>query len=110
MFGEFVIIKNWPKNQKWETSSKIKDGIISILQDLPEEVFEYLLDIDYAFDLTNVKNTVISNKMRKKISGTTIKRVFEKYENKCSVCNSVENLNIHHIKELKMVEIIPLII
>lgn len=99
--GEYFIIKNFPKNQKWETSSKIKEGIISILQDLPEDVFSCLDEVGYAFDLGLVKNTIISGKLRKNISGTVIKRVFEKYQNKCSLCGSQENLNIHHIKPLK---------
>ena len=99
--GEYVVIPSWPQHQKWEKAPKIREGIISVLQDLPNGMIDVLIGLNYRFDLSAVSNTIISSKLRKDISGTTTKSVYEKYNNQCSRCFSSENLNIHHIKPIK---------
>ena len=94
--GEYVVLPNCPKHQKLEVPT-IRKGIISILQDLPEEIFIFLEEVGYCFDLSTVETTIISRKTRKGISGTTQKLVYEKCNNQCSECGTNENLHIHHI-------------
>jgi len=98
---EWIVLPSWPRHQKWRDKIKIRDGIISILQDIPKAIFKLLIDCNYQFDLSIVDKTIISSKQRSKISGTTSKKVFEKFKNKCAECKSNENLNIHHIKKIK---------
>ncbi len=97
---EYLIIPTWPKHQKWKSKVKIRDGIISILQELDAEIFEYLKKIDYQFDLSLIDSVVISSKMRRSVSGTTQKKVYEKYHNKCAECGADEDLSLHHVVPL----------
>jgi len=48
-YDEYVIIPSWPKHQKWETSSKIRAGIESILKKLPQGLLEHLKTIGYIY-------------------------------------------------------------
>lgn len=49
--GEYIIIRNWPKHQKWEQSPKVKEGITRILSEIPEEVLVQAAKIGYSFNL-----------------------------------------------------------
>jgi len=100
-FNEYIIIPTWAKHQGWEKRRNIRDGIIAELQELPEEVIEFLCDVDYQFDLSLIEKILITRKQRQGISGTTIKKLREKYENKCGKCGREENLQIHHIVPIK---------
>lgn len=99
--GEYMILPSWPKHQKWETKSKIRDGIVSCLQDLPKQVVDAAFDDGYLFDLSLIDKTIIARKQRRDISGTTAKALRDKYGNKCANCGSDKELNIHHIKPIK---------
>jgi len=98
---EYIIIPKWPKHQKWETHSKIKDGIISVLQDLPKELLKKLYEVDYEFDLSLIDKTIIAYKMRQGISGGKAKKVFEKSDYKCAICGEKKKLVIHHKLSIK---------
>jgi len=98
---EYIIIPSWPKHQKWEKVQKIRDGIISELQNLPEAVIEFLDTVEYQFDLSLINKIIIARKQRKGISGTTVKKLREKYNNRCAECGGDENLQIHHIVPIK---------
>jgi hypothetical protein len=101
-FGEWIILPSWPEHQNLEGNDKLKLGIISELQELPEDVFYTLYDVGYRFDLDSVETTVIARKQRKKISGGMVKRVKEKSGGKCAHCGASDNkLIIHHIKALE---------
>ncbi|WP_461246523.1 HNH endonuclease [Treponema sp. R6D11] len=99
--SEYIALPKWPKHQKWEEKSKIKDGIISCLQELPKNILKYLHNINYQFDLSLVDKTIIASKSRHSISGGKAKAVKEKSENKCAICGNEGKLIIHHIKPLK---------
>jgi len=96
-----IILPSWPKHQKWESRAKIKDGIISILQDLSDENLNFLVSVNYRFDISVVRSTIISSKIRQGISGTTYKKLKEKCSNRCSKCGETEGLEVHHIKRIK---------
>lgn len=95
-FGEYVILPSWPKHQKWDKKAMIKSGIISVLQDLPQEILSKLSELGYRFDLSLIDGAIISSKIRKNISGTTEKQVYEKYNGVCSMCGGSVGLQIHH--------------
>jgi hypothetical protein len=99
--GEYIAIPAWPKHQKWEEKIKIKEGIISILQEIPKDIFAALSEVNYSFDLSIVNKIIIAYKQRKNISGTKAKLVKEKSGNKCAVCGSDGKLVIRHIKPLE---------
>lgn len=100
-FNEYIAIPSWPKHQEWEKRQKIRDGIVSELQNLPDDVIEFLDDIDYQFDLSLIEKIIIARKQRKGISGTTVKKLRIKYENKCARCGGDSDLQIHHIVPIK---------
>lgn len=54
-FGNYLIIRNFPKHQQLE-NYKIKKGIETILSKLPEDLIEYLEEIDYQYDLSQLNN------------------------------------------------------
>ena len=99
--GEYIAIPAWPKYQNWKEKIKIRDGIISELQDLPEEVFASLKAIGYQFDLSLVEWVTSSIKQRIGISGTTHKRLIEKFQNTCAHCGKEGKLIVHRIKPLE---------
>ena len=47
--GEYIILPNWPKHQKWQESDKIKTGIDTILRSLPKDIDAELHKIGYAY-------------------------------------------------------------
>jgi hypothetical protein len=96
-FGEWIIIPTWPRHQNWEEKDEIKLGIISDLQDLPEEIFDFLNEVDYRFPLSDVKSTPIVRKLRKGISGSAWKQAIDRSGGKCVVCGSVKNIVVRHI-------------
>jgi hypothetical protein len=49
--GEYIVIPSYPKHQKWETSPKIKEGIISCLVDIGVDNLVKLEEYKYRFDL-----------------------------------------------------------
>jgi len=102
LHGEYVIIPKWPKHQKWEKRTKIRDGIISELQEMNSDILSFLERIGYEFDLDLVHTTIIAKKNRAGISGSMKKRIIEKAEHKCERCGK-ENVDLflHHIKPLK---------
>ena len=59
-FDEYIVIKSWCKYQSWETSPKIKQGIIKTLKSLSDDLLQFLYSINFAFDLSEVK--VFENK------------------------------------------------
>ena len=48
---ELIIIPGWPKHQKWEKASKIKQGIETVLKKLPTEVLNFLKKIGYRYPI-----------------------------------------------------------
>jgi hypothetical protein len=100
-FNEYIAIPTWPKHQEWEKRQKIRDGIVSELQKLSDDVIEFLDGIGYQFDLSLIEKIIIARKQRKGISGTTVKKLREKYNNKCAKCGKEGNLHIHHIIPIK---------
>lgn len=99
--GEYIAIPAWPRYQNWKEKAKIRDGIISELQDLPEEVLASLNVIGYQFDLSLIECGAISSKQRIGVSGTTHKRLIDKFQNKCAHCGKEGKLVVHRIKSLE---------
>lgn len=99
--GEYIAIPAWPKHQNWKEKTKIRDGIVSELQDLPEAVFASLKAIGYQFDLSLVEWVLSSSKQRIGISGTTHKRLIEKFQNTCAHCGKEGKLIVNRIKPLE---------
>lgn len=64
-YKEWVILPSWPAHQKWDERERVARGIISCLQELPEDVFEKLYEIGYKFDLGEVKQTIIKRKQKR---------------------------------------------
>ena len=100
-YNNIMILPSWPRHQKWKSKVKIRDGIISILQDLKPEMLEFLQEVNYQFDFTLISSVVISSKMRRSVSGTTQKKIYAKYDNQCAECGADEDLNLHHIIPIK---------
>jgi len=40
---EWMILPAWPRHQQWQKRSKIRDGIVSILQECPRDVLSYAM-------------------------------------------------------------------
>ena len=57
--GEWVIIPNWPKHQKWQSRGKIKSGIEAILLNLPEFVFFELKNVGYLYPVDTLSYPMI---------------------------------------------------
>ena len=95
-----IVIPSWPRHQKSEHREKIKKGIITVLQNLSQDFLEYLDSIDYQFDLDTVNSTIIARTIRKKVSGTTERKVYEKYNYCCAQCRSTDDLHILHKKSV----------
>jgi hypothetical protein len=49
--GEYIVIPSYPKHQKWETSPKIKEGIIGCLVNIGVDNLLKLEEYNYRFDL-----------------------------------------------------------
>jgi ribosomal protein S27AE len=99
---EWIILPTWPKHQQYEKRAKIRDGIVSVLQDIPEEVISYLAEVGYHFDLSLVSTSIIATKHRSGISGTTRTKVIHASGGVCAECGAEsESLEIHHITPLK---------
>jgi hypothetical protein len=58
LVDEYIILPSWPRHQKWESSTKIKEGIISVLKGLSKEIIEKLIFLKYDFDLSIVSDTL----------------------------------------------------
>lgn len=52
-YNNYIIIRNFPKHQQLE-NDKIVKGIASILSKLPDDVLNYLEEIDYQFNIQEV--------------------------------------------------------
>lgn len=100
-FKNIIVLPSWPRHQKWRSKVKIRDGIVSILQELKPEMLEFLEEIGYQFDLTLINSVVISSKMRRSVSGTTQKKIYKKFNNQCAECGADEDLNLHHVIPIK---------
>jgi hypothetical protein len=59
----FIALPSWPKHQRWQQRSKIKAGIIAILEDLPEELLKFLKKIGYTYpiDTLSIGYTYLRN-------------------------------------------------
>lgn len=57
-FGEYIILPSWPLHQKWESKSKIKDGIIAVLSQLDKETLYFITESGYKFDMKLVFDMV----------------------------------------------------
>jgi 5-methylcytosine-specific restriction endonuclease McrA len=99
--GEYIAIPAWPKHQSWKEKVRIRDGILSELQELPEDVLASLEVIGYQFDLSLVESEVIPSKLRVGVSGTTSKQLMEKFQNRCAHCGKEGKLIVHRIKALQ---------
>lgn len=64
-YKEWVILPSWPSHQRWDERDRIARGIISHLQELPDDVFNKLLEVGYKFDLSQVKKIIIKRKERR---------------------------------------------
>jgi hypothetical protein len=98
---EWIIIPTWPRHQRWQNRKKIKLGIISTIQELPESIFSKLFEVGYCFDLSLVAGTVIARKERQTLSGSARTAFIEKRGNRCERCGGDENLTIHHKQALE---------
>jgi hypothetical protein len=55
---EYIALPSWPKHQNYEIRSKIKEGIVSCLKELPKECLIELAKIGYKFDLQPIFDTL----------------------------------------------------
>lgn len=49
--GEYVALPSWPKHQKWDKSTKVKEGIDRILKELEPEIIMFLNQIGYRYPI-----------------------------------------------------------
>ena len=56
---EYIILPNWTKHQKWETHTKIKEGIDNILSKLSVDLLIFLKEINYCYEI-NIANDSLS--------------------------------------------------
>lgn len=49
--GEYVALPSWPKHQKWDKSTKVKEGIDRILKELEPEIIMFLSQIGYRYPM-----------------------------------------------------------
>jgi len=96
----YIILPTWPKHQKIHERQKLKIGLIAILQELPEDIIQFMYEIGYAFDLDSISSTVVGYKNREGISGAKKKRLIESAGNRCQICGSQGRLLIHHKKPI----------
>ena len=48
---DYIILPTWPKHQRWEQRSKIKQGIVSILKTLDVKLLSYLVHVNYLYPI-----------------------------------------------------------
>jgi hypothetical protein len=95
---EYIILPSWPKHQQYEKRRKIKEGIIHYLQLLPKNVYAYLEECGYRFNLALVEGKPLAERARAGISGTKRKAVVERQGGKCAVCGAEKRLYINRIE------------
>jgi len=49
LHGEYIILPSWPKHQKADQRSKIKEGIDAIIEKLPKDLVAYMISIRYRY-------------------------------------------------------------
>lgn len=57
-FGEYIVIPSWPTHQKWESKSKIKEGIVAVLSALDQETLQFLCESGFKFNMRLVYDTI----------------------------------------------------
>lgn len=50
-FRDYIIIPSWPKHQKWQRRSKIRDGIVAILENLPPDLLGFMELVGYTYPI-----------------------------------------------------------
>ena len=101
-YNGYVIIPKWPTHQRWQQRSKIRDGIVAVLQGLPRDVLEHAKAYGYQFDMDLVDTTIIARNVRQGVSGSLRKAVIDASEGKCARCGKeADKLEIHHIVPVK---------
>ena len=98
--GEWVVLPSWPKHQKWELRRKIMLGIVSVLQGIPRDVFMWVDECGYQFDLKIVAGTIIASKERQTISGSKRQNLIVNAGG-CELCREKKTLVLHHKKPLE---------
>jgi hypothetical protein len=99
---EWIVLPTWPKHQQYDKRAKIRDGIVSVLQELPGDVLTFLGECGYHFDLSLITGTEISSKQRNTISGSTRKKVIDRSGGKCAECGvESQNLQLRHITPIE---------
>lgn len=58
-YDMYIIIRTWPKHQKWEQRSKIQAGIEKILIKLDSKLLSYLKDIGYTYPIDSLPITYL---------------------------------------------------
>jgi hypothetical protein len=48
---EWIVLPAWPEHQQWKRRSKIKDGIVSILEKLPSDLLGYMIQVGYRYPI-----------------------------------------------------------
>ncbi len=46
-----IILPSWPRHQKWQKRSKIKEGIVAILENLDPEILGFMKKIGYSYPI-----------------------------------------------------------
>ncbi len=49
--GEYIVLPSWPQHQAWHKSDRIKQGIESLLRELPEKIKNELKRIGYRYPI-----------------------------------------------------------
>lgn len=53
-FGEYIILPNWPKHQKWREKKTIETGIRKILAELPNSIRDKAIKVGYLYPIDTV--------------------------------------------------------
>jgi hypothetical protein len=73
--GEYIVLPSWPKHQNWESSPKIKQGIINELAKLNDTELRFVYECGYKFpmdDLLKKREIIVEKPIQDRYSMDTL--------------------------------------